>query len=72
MATDAEFDTFNRAYEVWMEARTRWDAMVKTMFAGERYDEAELRRATDELDVLHKAFIEAGVPITHWNPPRQR
>ena len=72
MATDAEFDTFNRAYEVWMEARTRWDAMVNTIRAGEEFDREALRRSTDELEVLHKEFIAAGVPITHWNPPRQR
>ncbi|MDM0116439.1 hypothetical protein QTI66_30290 [Variovorax sp. J22R133] len=70
MATDAEFAAFYKAHESWVEARTRWDALIAAIRTGKEYDEAELRMATEKLDVCHKAFVAAGVPVTRWTPPR--
>lgn len=50
-----------KAYEAKLNA---YRGLMALVAAGEPFDKQQLKEETEELDVLHKVFIDRGKPFT--------
>ena len=60
-----QWDEFQAAFMAWRAKRDTYDVWMQVIAAGEPFDREQLQRDFEELDALHKVFIERSKPFTH-------
>ncbi|OAK55028.1 hypothetical protein A3K87_04310 [Variovorax paradoxus] len=61
-------DEFFAAFEALEAKRASYRNLMAQIAAGEPFDRAVLQQEIEELDVLHKVFLEKSKPFVHWKP----
>lgn len=61
-------DEFFAAYEAMKAQRTVYDALMEQIRRGEPYEQQAVQLAIEEMDALHKVFLEKSKPFVHWKP----
>lgn len=59
-------DEFFAAYQVMKAQRAVYDGLMEQIQRGEPYDQRAVQVAIEEMDVLHKVFLEKSKPFVHW------
>lgn len=61
-------DEFFAAFEALEAKRETYRNLMAQIAAGEPYDQSVLQQEIEELDVLHKVFLEKAKPFVHSKP----
>jgi hypothetical protein len=63
-----QWDELRVAYEEWRSQRDKHDRWMSDIAAGKPYDKSALQRDLDELDALHKVFLQKALPFVRPKP----
>lgn len=59
-----QWSEFQAAFMAWRAQRDKYDIWMEVIAAGEPFDREQLQRDIEELDALHRVFIERSKPFT--------
>lgn len=57
---------FFAAYQAMKAQRAVYDSLMEQIQRGEPYDQRAVQVAIEEMDVLHKVFLEKSEPFVRW------
>lgn len=59
-------EEFFAAYQAMKAQRAVYDSLMEQIQRGEPYDQRAVQVAIEEMDVLHKVFLEKSEPFVRW------
>lgn len=61
-------EEFFAAYQAMKAQRAVYDGLMEQIQRGEPYDQRAVQLAIEEMDALHKVFVEKSKPFVHRKP----